>query len=310
MLAIAFVATLGKSGNWYCCLAAPALPALLLVPALLHLPESPRWLLVTGQQSAAQRSLDTVFASAPLLGYAWVGRAPRVVLATRGAASQHESQDTAAELQALLAPDFRQTTLACCLLAICIQGASDTSWIFGPTLLTTGEPEATSSSFFDVFAGTEVTGALGSLVAMLTLDRVGRIPVLASAGLASFAAFMSLASLQPSSSMAARASLWQLHGLCDGMLWCTMVLYLGEVVPTKLRASGIGLASGCGRLAAMVLPLALGPLLNGRPQVALCIVAGLYLAGGGTACVALRETAGCSLCEGGGQASAGSVEAL
>lgn len=235
---------LPEPGSWRIMLGFGMLPALLIIWLRRKVPESPRWLAQKGYERQAVA-----------VGEALVGHPVVVTDADR------ERREPAPEgLRAFIQPQLfsrrllRRTILTAVpwfLMDIATYGVG----IFTPTLLASlalAGPDATFIA--DDIASTEgaalldVLMVVGFLLAVLLVDRVGRIPL----QLAGFA-MMALA-------LCLLASSNHLVWIAVGFAMFNLFMNLGpnattfalpaEVFPAEIRAAGHGFAAGCAKLGA------------------------------------------------------------
>jgi len=65
-------------------------PCILAIGLLWLCDETPRWLLITGQKARAEKVLNRIFASSPVMGEALVGRAPEIALDVAGSTEERD----------------------------------------------------------------------------------------------------------------------------------------------------------------------------------------------------------------------------
>jgi len=271
--------------NWRLALAAPVLPCLLSLVLLLRLPESPRWHLVHGREEEAQRSLVKVFASMPVMGTAHVGQPPRISVPQAPA----KDEGTLAQAARLLGPGVWRVTLVTCLLSAFTAGASHAAWVWGPSLLRRAGTSREEELGLAVFSAGEIFGMLGTGTAMASIDSLGRKPLLVLSHLMGSGVFLVLYCIPPP---ALAVAAWLLLGFVQGLVWSAETTYVSEAFPTSLRGLGNGCCSSFGRLAAGLLPVAVGWLLGRCSACALLVILVLFLSGAAAALLVPRETAG------------------
>lgn len=223
----------GEAGNWRWACAVGALPALYVVHLRRHLPESPRYLALIGQEAAARAALaagapgdpEIARATAPTLA-----PSPRLLLAR---------------------PWARRTLLLWGLWAGGLFGFYGISgWL--PTLL--GQQRPLAASFGDL-ALINLVSLFGTPVTAWLLPRWGRRPTLI-AGLLGAALGAGLFWLplggpgDPGLGQGWLLGCGVLIGFCARMVGGASYTYSAELYPTPLRGWGLGVAAAWGRLGA------------------------------------------------------------
>eukprot|EP00440_Ansanella_granifera_P053926 gb/GFBE01058462.1/.p1 GENE.gb/GFBE01058462.1/~~gb/GFBE01058462.1/.p1 ORF type:complete len:504 (+),score=70.10 gb/GFBE01058462.1/:1-1512(+) len=256
--AVQFVA-LNHGQSWRTLMAvAPLVPCNMGLMALVAVPESPRWLLVTGKTAAARNVLDRIFASQPLLGDAVVGRRPDVTVASTLPVEQQVKRSLVQDLGLLFEPALQRYTVMASLIYLLVAGANNTAWIYGPVLL----QKVTGRSVHDnmhAFALSEIAGVLGAVTGMALVDVWGRKPLVTAA------CSLKIVSFSVLTYPAARGiatGLWATQGFVDTILWATVGVLVTEIFPTDLRGVGVGFACMGGRIASVVFPLIAGQVLT------------------------------------------------
>mmetsp|Transcript_145761 Transcript_145761/g.254326 ORF Transcript_145761/g.254326 Transcript_145761/m.254326 type:complete len:455 (-) Transcript_145761:122-1486(-) len=266
--------------NWRLCLASGVFPCIVAVIALVSLPESPRWLLVTGREKEGHRVLTQIFSSANVIGSCHVGVPPAISVPRARDVSPMELS------MQLFNRTMRYTTIISSLLYFCTAGFSYALWVWGPEIL----KRATGVHDVDlrVFMVSEIFGALSTGFVMASVDKMGRRMNLLLAYTGNVLVLLLLA-CRPRVTFA--VVLWQYLSISTSVIWVTQSIYLAEVFPTLLRGTGNGFSAVFGRAAAAGTPIVFALLLEQSLTLALYAVISLCL--GGVMCVVLlgRETA-------------------
>lgn len=276
--AAAFLAICGVQivgiDNWRRCLAlVPVIPCFVAFVFLGLMPESPRWLFVAGRKKEGQKVVDSVFESRPIIGWAYVGKAPTVIV------EKMESKDTSVEAyHELFSPELRSTTIVAIVLYFCLATGSNTMFTWGPTIV---NQVAGQEVGLWVFKAQQFVSITGTFIAMYLLDRAGRRFTLAVAYFCCslVCVCLALASLLQSYHTPLVGALWLINALSGDVLWASLCAYLAEAFPTVLRSTGSGFAALGGRIGSVVVPFALGPLVHHQVVFALCIMAWLAVIG-------------------------------
>ncbi|MCS3419968.1 MULTISPECIES: MFS transporter [unclassified Pseudomonas] len=245
---------------WRVMLALSGIPALLILPLRLGVPESPIWLMARGRNEEASAVVRSKFG-------------PHVYLPAP--AAQASAQKPRGSWSELLSPRWRKNTLVGCVFYTCQVIPFFALGTFAPKVL-----EALNVQ--DKFVGGLVYNVLllvGALLGLLVIDRISRRVFLvgtfylSAAGLAvlAYAGFGPLGTI-----------------LAFGFFACVMAaavnlefVYPPELFPTHLRASGIGLAVAASRfgsaVATFLLPVAVQHV---GVHAALGVCVGVLIVGG------------------------------
>jgi len=238
---------IGAEGGWRSMLGVSALPALMMAAGALGLPESPRWLLAAGRgEQAAEGALLQ-------LRGASVSRATVDAELARiaAAASASASAGQAGGLGVLFAPRNVRALYVGVSLMLFQQITGQ------PSVLYYAVDIFRAAGFQSAQAATQVSVLLGSFkllmtgVAVLTVDRVGRRPLLLGGVSALTAALLALAALSGDGALA------QSDSAATASLACLLLyvgayqvsfgpiawLMVGEVFPAEVRSAAVGVAT-------------------------------------------------------------------
>jgi len=212
------------------------LPLLVAGLLLLLLPESPRFLLRKGQTVAAAKIMARITGEQVSLPLRDTGDSSPV---GRGS------------VRMLLAPGLRVDTLALWLAFFACLLSTYLVFSWAPTYLSqSGFSLVVSSQGLAVF---NIGGVLGAIATAIWIAQAGSrralvsLAVLAAAG----AALLALFPLAPAKPAAAFIALFLEGGLINGVQTGLYVL-AAQLYPLPIRGSGVGAASGVGRLGAIV----------------------------------------------------------
>lgn len=252
-----FMRDLGPDA-WRLMLATSGVPALLILPFRLIVPESPMWLMKRGRGDEALAIVQRKFG-------------PEVTLSTPSAAPQQRRS----AWSELFSPRWRKNTLVGCVFYTCQVIPYFALGTFAPKVL-----EALQVK--DKFVGGLVYNILlfaGAVIGLLLIDRISRRTFLigtfylAALGLA----VLTYANFGPTGTM-----------LAFGIFACILsaaanleFVYPPELFPTHLRASGVGLAVASSRfgsaISTFLLPIA---VLHVGIHAALGVCVAVLLFGG------------------------------
>ncbi|PQZ91610.1 MFS transporter [Arthrobacter sp. MYb227] len=250
------------TGNWRLILAVMVLPALLVFWVRRSVPESPLYLLRSGQREAAAKVIDDLVAS--------TGAKPQPYTLPEPEAAPRLSPGSWWE-QLLKVWKFspRITMVSWSLfLTILLVYYLALTWM--PSIL--AEAGMAQSSAFFMTSVMALMGLLGVIIAALLVERVGRKWLLAVTGPLSAAVLLLVA---VTLKVPTTAVAWLLvFGVVVQIAIPVLYTYVSELYPTELRGSGFGWASSFSRLGAGFGPLifaALWPVVG---------VANLFMAAG------------------------------
>jgi len=263
---IGFFVIPASADGWRWAFALGAIPAIYALIVRWSLPESPRWLARRGRHREADAVTRTFESSSALQGtprrHAPVGIAAGAQLADRG-------------LRALWSGEFRVRTGALWIVWFCVNFSYYGAFIWMPTILfAQGYGLVKSFGFTLIITLAQLPGYA---VAAWLIEVWGRRVTLSVflAGSAVAALFFGTASTEGVIIAAGMAlSFFNLGA------WGALYAVTPENYPTSLRATGAGWAAGVGRIASIVAPLSVPPLLatGGAPLLFIVFAAFFVLA--------------------------------
>merc|ERR1719379_3159159 len=213
---VMLVATLG--GDWRLSFAASVLPGLVMLILLAYLPESPRFLAVSGQHEKAAAVVELMYRQSgriqPRL------RADRVTLTTTGAASRPPASPYVCSF-------LRFVPLYACL-AFASVGVRN--WL--PTFFTDKDFPYTSVFFMNAM------DLLGCLVGAWGAERYGCVPVIMIGFIGSAASTLPLTLYN---GFASRSLLGAAQQCMQAFVWVAMGTLSCEVFPTHCRGMYMGI---------------------------------------------------------------------
>lgn len=255
---IGFFVVPASADGWRWAFALGAVPAVYALVVRWGLPESPRWLVRRGRVAQAE-AITAGFESSPVLGgghrrHAPAGSADGPALATGG-------------IRALWSSEFRVRTAALWTVWFCVNFAYYGAFIWMPTILfAQGYGLVKSFGFTLIITLAQLPGYA---VAAWLIEVWGRRLTLSVflAGSAAAAVVFGTASTEGMIIGAGMAlSFFNLGA------WGALYAVTPENYPTSLRATGAGWAAGVGRIASIVAPLSVPPLLAGGGAPLLFVV--------------------------------------
>ena len=263
---IGFFVVPASADGWRWAFALGAIPAVYALLVRWGLPESPRWLARRGRVAEAD-AVTAGFASSPVLGgghrrHAPVGTAEGPALVTGG-------------VRALWSSEFRVRTGALWIVWFCVNFAYYGAFIWMPTILfAQGYGLVKSFGFTLIITLAQLPGYAAAAWLIEVWGRRVTLSVFL-AGSAAAAVVFGTASTEGMIIGAGMAlSFFNLGA------WGALYAVTPENYPTSLRATGSGWAAGVGRIASIVAPLTVPPLLaaGGAPLLFVVFAAFFVLA--------------------------------
>jgi MFS transporter, putative metabolite:H+ symporter len=254
-----------------------AVPALLIVPFILRLPESPRWLIGRGRALDAERALARIEREITQAGHTLppaVSAAPSII--AKGS------------LRELIGERYRKRTIVMWLIWICIGFVSWplTTWL--PTMFRTVYQVPLDTALTYGLITTSGAIVTGTLTCSLLIDMVGRrrwfIMAFSIAALAMLSVWLTGA--QPVLLVVALAAVTMFF---IASLNLAIYVYTPENYPTRLRTLGMGVCSAWSRIAGMIAPTVIGWWLATEGMAAVFLLLGIFGVIGALATFLLAE---------------------
>ena len=270
---IGFFVIPSSADGWRWAFALGALPALYALIVRWGLPESPRWLAQRGRDAEASEVVAG-FESSPALGESRRHRtapaAPAVTAAPAPAATSARQR-----LARLWSAELRVRTAALWTVWFCVNFAYYGAFIWIPTILFAQGYDLVKSFGFTLII--TLAQLPGYAVAAWLIEVWGRRATLSVflAGSAIAAVLFGTASGEGAIIATGMAlSFFNLGA------WGALYAVTPETYPTSLRGTGAGWAAGVGRIASIVAPLSVPPLLaaGGAPLLFVIFAAFFVLA--------------------------------
>jgi MFS transporter, putative metabolite transport protein len=216
--------------NWRWVLATSAVPAILTLLMRIGIPESPRWLKHNGQADLAKSIVDKY------LGEAYY----------HAEAIDAEEQRPAGLGELFKGENFKRLAF-CSVLWAANVGPFFAIFTFAPTVLTALniENETLGTIILNSFA------TIGAIIGMASLEHVGRrMQTLITFGATTVAlAVIGIWGSAPGLVVVILFAIFALFNAAQGNL---TVVYPSEIMPTEVRATGIGVACAVSRISAAV----------------------------------------------------------
>lgn len=291
--------------GWRWALLIGAIPAAWAVVVRLKLPESVRFLEAKGRHDEAEQIVRAFETDASgrnqTRGTSGTARRERTGRITSGAAARAAAAGRAAaaartptaRLSALFSPHLRRRTLALWLVWFAVNFSYYGAFIWLPSLLVAaGFPLVRSFEYTLIITLAQLPGYAASAY---LVERWGRRLTLAVflAGSAVSAALFGFGAV--SGSEAQIIVFGMLLSFFNLGAWGALYAVTPELYPTLMRGTGAGWAAGVGRIASILAPLSVPPLLlvGGAPALFVVFAAVFVIAAAGA--LALPELKGTSL---------------
>ncbi|MEG0807005.1 MAG: sugar porter family MFS transporter [Alistipes sp.] len=222
---------------WRGMLGCETLPALLFFLVIFFIPESPRWLILRGQDRRASTILDRIYTSKEES----IRQQEQVRAAVMG------QGDNGSEWKLLFSPGIRKAVIIGVLIAILGQFMGVNAVLYyGPSIFENAGLSGGDSLFSQVLVG--VVNLLSTVLALLIIDRVGRkklvywgvsgmiISLLLIGGYFLFSSTLGLASTF-------LLVFFLLYVFCCAVSICAVVwVILSEMYPTRVRGLAMSVA--------------------------------------------------------------------
>lgn len=214
--------------NWRWILAFSAVPAILTLLMRIGIPESPRWLKHNGQAEKARAIVDRFLGE----GY------------YHAEAMDAEGERPSGIRELLRGENFKRLAF-CCVMWAANVGPFFAIFTFAPSVLE-------SLNIKNEVAGTIILNsfaALGAVLGMLALERFGRrLQLLVTFAVTTPA--LALIGIWSNAPGWVVVTLFGAFALCNAAQGNLTVLYPAEILPTEVRATGVGIAAAFSRLSA------------------------------------------------------------
>lgn len=276
---IGYLVVPASADGWRWAFALGAIPAVYALLVRWGLPESPRWLASRGRNPEAAAIVRDLEAAA--------GRVSLEPSSEGVAASVPAPRP---RIRALWAPALRARTASLWVLWFCVNFSYYGAFIWIPTILVSQGYDLVRSFGFTLVI--TLAQLPGYAAAAWLIEAWGRRATLATflAGSAVSAVLFGTASGEVAVIAAGMAlSFFNLGA------WGALYAATPETYPTALRATGAGWAAGVGRIASILAPLAVPPLLGFGGAPLLFVVFAAFFAIAVVAALFLREQRGRAL---------------
>ncbi|MBB5156507.1 MFS transporter [Saccharopolyspora phatthalungensis] len=269
ILVDALLLAVGDENAWRWMFAAGAVPAMIALLARLHLPESPRWLLLKGRTDQAVEAL----------AYFGISTSAGRLEAQAQALRTHGERARAAVpgMRTLVTGPHRTIALIVITLVGFVSLVGGGSSILGPYVF---EQIGKLSQIQSVLSGAVIwVGALiGAILSFTLVDRIGRIRAYISTHVALFLVYVLMVTIGFGTWVL--VPLYCLYGVFNWIASSISGVLPSELLPTSVRGAANGLAHGlnrfCNGLVVLLVPVGL-ELLGFRGVVLICGAVGLVL---------------------------------
>ncbi|WAE86136.1 MFS transporter [Corynebacterium pseudotuberculosis] len=271
----------GSANGWRWALALGCVPALYAIYVRLGLPESVRFLEAKGRHAEAEQVVRSFEQSAEEDG---------CEIAKLKALPHPDREDDAGEKQGIFSGRYRKRTAALWIIWFCINLSYYGAFICIPSLLvSSGFPLVKSFEFTLIITLAQLPGYA---VSAWLIEKWGRRStlVLFLIGSACAAGFYSVSSTETMIIMA---------GCCLSFFnlgaWGALYAIGPELYPSRMRGAGTGAAAGFGRIASIIAPLIVPPVVAVGGTMALFVLFGAAFVIAAAATLVLPEQKGKAL---------------
>lgn len=271
----------GSANGWRWALALGCVPALYAIYVRLGLPESVRFLEAKGRHAEAEQVVRSFEQSAEEDG---------CEIAKLKALPHPDREDDAGEKQGIFSGRYRKRTAALWIIWFCINLSYYGAFIWIPSLLvSSGFPLVKSFEFTLIITLAQLPGYA---VSAWLIEKWGRRStlVLFLIGSACAAGFYSVSSTETMIIMA---------GCCLSFFnlgaWGALYAIGPELYPSRMRGAGTGAAAGFGRIASIIAPLIVPPVVAVGGTMALFVLFGAAFVIAAAATLVLPEQKGKAL---------------
>jgi putative MFS transporter len=241
-----------------------AVPALLIVPFILRLPESPRWLIGRGRIDEAAKVVTEIERAITRTGRS-LPPAQNATPALIGSG----------RLSELVSERYRRRTFVMWLIWICIGFVSWplTTWL--PSMFRTVYQVPVETALTYGLVTTSGAIVAGTLTCSLLIDMVGRRRWFILAFSVAAAAMLAVwvVGAQPVLLVVALAAITMFF---VSSLNLAIYVYTPEIYPTRLRAVGMGICSAWAKIAGMIAPTIIGWWLGSQGMAAVFLLLGVF----------------------------------
>ena len=273
---IGYLVVPSSADGWRWAFALGAIPAVYALIVRWGLPESPRWLASRGRNAEAIVIVRDLEAAA---GRIALEASTEGVTASAPAARPRVS--------ALWAPALRARTAALWVLWFCVNFSYYGAFIWIPTILVAQGYDLVRSFGFTLII--TLAQLPGYAVAAWLIEAWGRRATLATFLAGSAVAAVLFGTASGETAVIATGMMLSFFNLGA---WGALYAATPETYPTALRATGAGWAAGVGRIASILAPLAVPPLLGLGGAPLLFVVFAAFFAVAVVAALFLREQSG------------------
>jgi putative MFS transporter len=276
---IGYLVVPASADGWRWAFAIGAVPAVYALIVRWGLPESPRWLASRGRNAEAIVIVRDLEAAAG-----------RVALEASTEGVSASAPAVRPRVSALWAPALRARTASLWVLWFCVNFSYYGAFIWIPTILVAQGYDLVRSFGFTLII--TLAQLPGYAVAAWLIEAWGRRATLATFLAGSAVAAVLFGTATGEFAVIATGMMLSFFNLGA---WGALYAATPETYPTTLRATGAGWAAGVGRIASIIAPLAVPPILGLGGAPLLFVVFAAFFAVAVVAALFLREQRGRAL---------------
>lgn len=286
---IGFLVVPASDDGWRWAFAIGAIPAAYALAVRWGLPESPRWLARRGRHDDADRVVRS-FEDAARRIRATGGRTRSATGRVVERMSENAHPDAGSGVSGLWRGEFRARTVSLWIVWFCVNFSYYGAFIWIPSILVSqGYDLVRSFGFTLVITLAQLPGYAVAAWLVEVWGRRATLSVFLVGSAASALVFGTADGVAMIIGAGMALSFFNLGA------WGALYAVTPEMYPTSLRATGAGWAAGVGRIASIIAPLTVPPLLTGGGAPLLFVVFGAFFAVAAIAAWGLVDRRGASL---------------
>lgn len=262
-------------GQWRIILCAPLLPSCIAFPILFMLPESPRFLYVSGMYAQGVEVVTQVLSSPQFMNSPRMSRvSSRTRVSIKGGIDSDNvtCQDL---LIKLFSRELYKTTFVCCGIYLFVAGSTYGFGVWVPTIMK--ELLKLERLPYTIFLWGKLGCGIGVLAVAFGIDLVGRKHMIVLSFIVGSGVLLLWSMLKTYVSFFV---LYLVYEIAVEIVWCSLGIWGLEVFPTMVRGTASAVATMCGRVSAITMPMVLGWVMDRHLEKHMGCYAAIYTCSG------------------------------